>query len=46
MGVGCHALLQGIFLAQGLNPGLFMSPALAGEFFTMSGTLEALEGWD
>ena len=21
-GVGCHALLQGIFLTQGLNPGL------------------------
>ena len=21
-GVGCHALLQGIFLSQGLNPGL------------------------
>ena len=21
-GVGCHALLQGIFLIQGLNPGL------------------------
>ena len=25
-GVGCHALLQGIFLTQGLNPGL---PALS-----------------
>ena len=21
-GLGCHAVLQGIFLAQGLNPGL------------------------
>ena len=21
-GVGCHALLQGIFLTQGMNPGL------------------------
>ena len=30
-GVGCYALLQGIFLAQGLNPGL-LSP-LAGRFF-------------
>ena len=24
-GVGCHALLQGIFLSQGLNPGLLHS---------------------
>ena len=30
-GAGCHFLLQGIFLTQGLNP---LSPALAGEFFT------------
>ena len=30
-GVGCHALLQGIFPTQGLNPHL-ESPALAGEF--------------
>ena len=28
-GVGYHALFQGIFLIQGLNPCLFMSPALA-----------------
>ena len=27
-GVGCHALLQGIFPTQGLNPGLGQSPAL------------------
>ena len=27
-GVGCRSLLQGIFLTQGLNPHLFMSPAL------------------
>ena len=33
-GVGCHALLQGIFLIQGLNPYLTASPALAGGFFT------------
>jgi len=30
-GVGCHFLLQGIFLTQGLNP---HPPALAGGFFT------------
>ena len=38
-GVGCHALLQGIYLTQGLNPCL-MSPALAGGFFTTSATWE------
>ena len=32
-GVSCHALLQGIFLAQGSNPGLLTSPALAGGFY-------------
>ena len=34
-GVGCHALLQGIFPTQGLNPHLLslMSPALAAGFF-------------
>ena len=31
--VGCHALLQGIFLTQGSNPCL-LCPALAGRFFT------------
>ena len=35
-GVGCHALLQGICLAQGSNPQLFMSPALADRFFITS----------
>ena len=40
-GVGCHALLQGIFLTQGLNPPLFVSPALAGGFFTTRATWEA-----
>ena len=30
-GVGCHALLQRIFLTQGSNP---LSPSLAGGFFT------------
>ena len=34
--VGCHALLQGIFPTQGLNPCFLMSPALAGIFFTTS----------
>ena len=29
-GVGCHALLQGIFPTQGSNPRLLMSSALAG----------------
>ena len=37
-GVGCHALLQGIFSTQGLN--LSLSPALAGGFFTASITWE------
>ena len=33
-GVGCHALLQGIFPTQGLNPCL-SSPALAGGFLPL-----------
>ena len=41
-GVGCHALLQGILLAQGSNLCLSTS-ALAGRFFTTSATWEALE---
>ena len=36
-GVGCHALLQGIFPTRGLNKHL-LSPALAGGFFTTSST--------
>ena len=39
-GMGCHALLQGIFLTQGSNLGL-MSPALADGFFTSNATWEA-----
>ena len=35
-GVGCQALLQGVFPIQGSNPHL--SPALAGGFFTTSTT--------
>ena len=30
-GVGCHLLLQGLFLTQGSNPHLFL---LAGGFYT------------
>ena len=38
---GRHALLQGTFPAQGSNPHLLLSPALAGGFFTTSTTWEA-----
>ena len=38
-GVGCYALLQGIFLTQGLTS--LMSPAQAGGFFTTSTAWEA-----
>ena len=38
IGVGCHALLQGIFLTQGFKPMSHTSPALAGKFFTTSAT--------
>ena len=41
IGVGCHLLLQGIFLTQGSNPHLFTSPALAGRFFTTRTIWEA-----
>ena len=40
-GVGCHVLLQGIFLTQGWNSCLLCLPALAGGFFTSSTTWEA-----
>ena len=36
-GVGCHAILQGVFKAQGLNPGL----CIVGRFFTVWATKEA-----
>ena len=39
--LGCHALLQGIFLTQGLKLHL-TSPALAGRFFFTSATWEDL----
>ena len=44
--VGCHALLQGIFPTQGLNPHHFTSPVLVGGFFTTSTTWEALSSQD
>ena len=40
-GVGCHALLQGLFPPQGSNPRL-LSLAWADRFFTTSATWEAL----
>ena len=38
--MGCHFLLQGVFLTQGLNLRLecLMSPALEGPFFATSPT--------
>ena len=39
-GVGCYALVQGIFPTQGSNPPSL--PALAGSFFTTSATWEVL----
>ena len=40
-GMGCRALLQEIFLTQGVKPTSLTSPALAGGFFTTSATWEA-----
>ena len=40
-GVGCHALLQGIFPTQGSHPASLTFPALAGRCFTTSDTWEA-----
>ncbi|CAN0571786.1 unnamed protein product, partial [Rangifer tarandus platyrhynchus] len=37
-GVGCHALIQGIFPAQESNLRLLRLPALAGGFFTTGAT--------
>ena len=39
-GVGCYALVQGIFPTQGSNPPSL--PALAGSFFTTSATWEVI----
>ena len=41
--VGCQAILQGIFLTQGLNPCLIMLPTLTSGFFTTSITWEVRE---
>ena len=41
-GVGCHALLHGVFPTQGLKPGL----PIAGRFFTVWATREAHEYWN
>ena len=38
-GVGCHALLQGIFPTQASNPTSFTSPALAGGFLAQPGLM-------
>ena len=35
-GVGCHALLQGIFPGPGIEPTFLTSAALAGRLFTTS----------
>ena len=43
-GVGCHFLPQGIFPTQGSNMCLYVSPALAGGFFTPSTTWEDSPG--
>ena len=40
-GVGCHALLQGIFLTQWVDSTSLKSPALARGFFATSTTWEA-----
>ena len=41
VGVGCRALLQGVFSTQGLNLHLLRFLALAGSFFTTNVTWEA-----
>ena len=40
-GVGCHALLQGTLLTQGLSPCLLTSPALGSRFSATRATWEA-----
>ena len=35
-GVGCHFLLQGIFLTQRLNPHLLVNPELPGDSLPLS----------
>ena len=41
-GVGCHALLQGIFPPPGRGPVSPTAPALAGRFFTTGATWDAV----
>ena len=41
IGMGCHVLLQGIFLTQGMKTASLMSSAWADGFFTTSTTWEA-----
>ena len=43
--VGCHALLLGIFLTQGLNWGLLYLLHLTGRFFITSAIWEAHGQW-
>ena len=40
-GVGCHALLEGIFPTRRLNAASLTSPVEAGGFFTTTATWEA-----
>ena len=41
--MGCHFLLQGIFLTQGFEPSSLVSPVLAGGFFTTNTNWGALD---
>ena len=41
-GVGCHALLQGIFSTPGIEPMSVLSPVLSDGFFTTSATWATL----
>ena len=43
--MGCHFLLHGVLPDPGIEPVSFMSPALAGGFFTTSTTWEVLTLW-
>ena len=45
IGVGCHALFQGIFLTQGSNPRLLCLLSWQARFFTTSATWECWIMW-
>ena len=45
MGVGCHALIQGIFAIQRSNPLFPVSPVLAGGFFTTTPPGKSIYWW-